>query len=49
MEYLKKKKNEERNVSASAISIVDIDAMSINPILNIFNMLQLEYNTHTVV
>jgi len=30
MEYLKKK-NEERNVSAIA-------AMSINPILNIFNM-----------
>jgi len=37
MEYLKKK-YEKRNVSASAIGIVDIDAMSINPILNIFNM-----------
>jgi len=37
MEYLKKK-NEERNVSLSAIGIIDIEAMSINPILNIFNM-----------
>jgi len=37
MKYLKKK-NEERNVSPSAIGIVNIDAMSINPILNIFNM-----------
>jgi len=37
MEYLKKK-NEEQNVSPPAIGIVDIDAMSINPILNIFKM-----------
>jgi len=40
MKYLKKK-NEERNVSAIAIAItvdVTLMQMSINPILNIFNM-----------
>ena len=37
MEYLKKQ-NEEWNVSLSAIGIVDFVAMSINPILNVFNM-----------
>jgi len=38
MKYLKKK-NEERNVSAIAITVdVTLMQMNINPILNIFNM-----------